>query len=80
MRCQFIELVENCYVNKERPSEPEIQCEIQLRLKDPKPFSCSPRRLAYTEKEKLQIISDEYLKNRIIKPSESEYSLGMQCL
>lgn len=72
VRCQFTELVENFYVNKVRPKEPEIRCEIQLRLEDSKPFSCSPRRLAYTEKEKLQIILDEYLENGIIKPSESE--------
>lgn len=74
VRCQFTELVENLYVNKVRPKEPEIRCEMQLRLEDLKPFSCSPRRLGYTEKEKLQIILDEYLENGIIKPSESEYA------
>jgi len=67
-------MVERCYVNKEWPKEPEVRCEMNLRLEDSKPFSCSPRRLAYTEKEKLQVILDEYLSEGIIRPSESEYA------
>jgi len=53
VRCQFAQMVGSCYVNKERPKEPEVRCEMKLRSEDLKPFSCSPRRLAYTEKEKL---------------------------
>jgi len=68
-------MVECCYVNKERPKEPEVRCEMKLRLVDSKPFSCSPRHLAYTEKEKLQVILDEYLSEGIIRPSESEYAI-----
>jgi len=74
VRCQFGKMVECCYVNKERPKEPDVRCEMKLRLEDSKPFSCSPRRLAYIEKEKLQVILDEYLSEGIIRPSESEYA------
>jgi len=59
IRCQFVKMVESCYVNKERPKEPEVRCEMKLRLEDSKPFSCSSRRLAYTEKEILQVILEE---------------------
>jgi len=49
-RCQFVTIVESCYVKKKRPKEPEVRCEMKLRLEDSKRFSCSPSRLAYTEK------------------------------
>jgi len=68
VRCQFVKMVESCYVNKERSKEPEVKCEMKLRLEDSKPFSCLPRRLAYTEKEKLQVILDEYLSEGLIRP------------
>lgn len=39
-----------------------------------KPFSCSPRRLSYVEREKLQVMLDEYMRDGIIRKSSSEYA------
>jgi len=47
---------------------------MRLNLERSNPFSCAPRRLAYTEKEKLQELLDGYLENGIIHPSQSEYA------
>jgi len=69
-----VKMVESCYVNKEKQKEAEVRCEMKLRLEDSKPFSCLPRRLAYTEKVKLQVILDEYLSEGMIRPSISEYA------
>jgi len=47
---------------------------MKLRLEEDKPFTFfSPRRLAYVEKESLREILDDYLKDGIVRQSESEY-------
>lgn len=73
-KCRFVKIIENRYIEAIRPDNPKIRAEIKLRLENNKPFSCSPRRLASSEKEKLQELLDEYLKNGIICPSDSEYA------
>lgn len=67
-------LFTDVYEKMERPAEAKVQTEMKLVLKDEKPFNCPPRRLAYAEREKLQIILDEYTKSGIIRPSELEYA------
>jgi len=46
---------------------------MKLKLEEDKPFSYSPRRLAYVEKETLKGIIDDYLKDGIIRQIESKY-------
>lgn len=48
--------------------------ELKIELKDSSVFYFNPRRLSYFERDKLQIILDDLLARRIIKPSSSEYS------
>lgn len=48
--------------------------QIKIELKDPSVFYFNPRRLSYFEKNKLQDIIDNLLKNKIIRSSCSEFS------
>ena len=48
--------------------------ELKIELKDSSLFYFNPRRLSFFEKEKLQLILDDLLVRKIIKPSHSEYS------
>ena len=68
------ELFLRTYLRPERPVEPETRCEIKVNLEGARPFSCRPRRLSYDEREKLQAILDDYLREGYIRPSESEYA------
>lgn len=63
----------DCYVRPPRPHEPPTRSEIKRNFEKLKPFSCTPPRLSYAEREKLQVILDEYLKKGFTRPSESEY-------
>lgn len=48
--------------------------EMSIKLKSDQPISFSPRRLAFTEKEKLRVILDELLADGIIRRSDSPYA------
>ncbi|XP_032689624.1 uncharacterized protein LOC116852945 [Odontomachus brunneus] len=71
---EFKCIFEKEYINPEHPKEPKVNAELKLELKDVQHFHFSPRRLAYAEKEQLQIILDELLAKRVIRPSNSEYA------
>jgi len=62
------------YLNTEIPKKPETKCYLKLILNNEKPFHYKPRRLSYAEKEKVQEILDELIKNEIIRPSQSEFA------
>jgi len=62
---QLKEIIKCNYLNVENPAEPLVKREIKLCLETSKPFRCAPRRLDYSEKEKLQKLLDEYLKEGI---------------
>jgi len=53
IQCRFLKIIENSYVKATRPEKPMIRAEMKLCLDNAKSFSCSPRRLSYTEKDKL---------------------------
>jgi len=74
IQCRFLKIIENSYVKATRPEKPMIRAEMKLCLDNAKPFSCSPRRLSHTEKDKLKKLLDEYLQSDIIRPSESEFA------
>ncbi|XP_037929193.1 uncharacterized protein LOC119663656, partial [Teleopsis dalmanni] len=62
------------YVNRKRPDEPEIKCEMKLILNDDKPFQYHPRRLSYHEKQQVESIIDELMRKKVVRPSNSEYA------
>lgn len=61
------------YVELKRPEKPATENELKLILHS-KPFSFTPRRLLYVEKEKLRNILEDLVQKEIIRPSESEYA------
>ncbi|XP_076282085.1 uncharacterized protein LOC143209808 [Lasioglossum baleicum] len=68
------ELFDTYYVNVQRPSQPAVDNVMKLTLVDERPFSYTPRRLSYDEKNKLRNILDELLAKGIIRESTSEYA------
>lgn len=74
VREKFVRLLRDTYINAARPAEPKNICNMSITIEKTKPFSCSPRRLSYSEKEKLQQMLDEYLRDGIIQPSSSEFA------
>lgn len=74
VKFQMRKLFDECYVRPPRPDEPKHENVMTLALTDSKPFHSNPRRLSYNEKSKLKIILDKWLKDGIIRPSESEYA------
>jgi len=70
-------IVTNFYLNKNfhiLESNTDTIPELVIELKDVSVFYFNPRRLSYFEKNKLQIILDDLLDSKIIKPSNTEYS------
>ena len=63
----------NCYEKMKRPIEPRTKSEIEIITENLKPFSFTPRRLSYDEKDRLQLILDDYIEKGYIRPSESEF-------
>lgn len=51
---QACDLFQKHYVNAKRRTGPAVESKLKLILMDGKPFSCTPRRLSYYEKEKLR--------------------------
>jgi len=47
---------------------------MNLSFDNTKPFNYPPRRLSYAEKSQVQGLLDDYIKNGIIRVSESEYA------
>ncbi|XP_076660149.1 uncharacterized protein LOC143363456 [Halictus rubicundus] len=68
------ELFSKMYINAQRPVEPSVENTMKLTLTSDKPFSFSPRRLSYDEKNKLRGILDGLLETGIIRESTSEYA------
>ena len=68
------QMFQKSYVDYPRQSEPKTKAELELRLDYPQPFYCTPRKLAYDEKEKLQVILDDLLQKGYIRNSDSEFA------
>ncbi|XP_078051649.1 uncharacterized protein LOC144477786, partial [Augochlora pura] len=68
------ELFKRKYLEPIRPDVPQTENTMRLVLTDAKPFNCSPRRLAFTEKERLREILDDLLSKGAIRESTSEYA------
>lgn len=73
VRCELETILRTMYVNAEKPIMPKVKCEMNITVENAKPFSCSSRRLSY-EREKLQVMLDEYIRDGIIRESSSEYA------
>lgn len=62
------------YVDREKPPEPLIKSEVELRFKELKPFSARPSRLSNVEREALKEIVQDLLERGIIRESDSCYT------
>jgi len=77
VKSEIKNIVTSSYLNNSSLSSGLIMCdppELRIELKDSSLFHFNPRRLSFFEKDKLQIILDDLLARKIIKPSNSEYS------
>ncbi|XP_070156230.1 uncharacterized protein [Polyergus mexicanus] len=70
----FEDTFRDYYVKPARPEVPEVQIKATLVLKDDKPVQFGPRRLGFSEKEKVRQILDDLLHRNIIRKSVSEYA------
>ncbi|XP_015432072.1 PREDICTED: uncharacterized protein LOC107188311 [Dufourea novaeangliae] len=53
-KTELKQIFKELYVDYPRPREPKTKTELHLRLDNSQPFYCTPRKLAYDEKAKLQ--------------------------
>lgn len=51
-----------------------VSCEMKINLSKNIPFSCTPRRLSYSQKIELKKILDDLLRKKIIRESNSPYA------
>lgn len=61
----------NCYVDRPKPSEPSVKMEVEIKLKEHKPFTVTPARLSVFEKQELNKIIDDMLVKGIIRKSQA---------
>jgi len=79
-KCEFtlrkkqIDIFDKFYTKPKRPEIPLVKWEMKLNFDKTKPFIYPPRRLSYAEKGQVQNLLDDYIKNGIIRVSESEYA------
>lgn len=73
-KAELKQIFQELYVDYPRSREPKTKPELNLRLDNPQPFYCTPRKLAYDEKAKLQLILDELLEKGYIQNSKSEFA------
>jgi len=74
LRTKMIDIFDKFYTKPKRPEIPLGKWEMKLNFDKTKPFNYAPRRLSYTEKSQVQNLLDDYIKNGIIRVSESEYT------
>jgi len=68
------EIYESRYFRNFQAKKCEPEFEMKIALKHDQPISSRPRRLSFADKESLQKILDDLLKNKIIRPSNSPYA------
>lgn len=70
------QLIVNEYLENQARSEPPLpsDTELVISLKHNQPISYRPRRLSYSDKQKLQEILSNLLRDNIIRPSDSPYA------
>ncbi|XP_063920326.1 uncharacterized protein LOC135135234 [Zophobas morio] len=71
-KVEVLEVYDNFYLCNDSP---KIDCnyEMNICVKNNQPISFRPRRLSFSEKEKLQNMLDDLLERGIIRPSSSDY-------
>lgn len=75
VRLELKQLFNEFYIRPERPAVPEVKSDLRLTVNNIQPFHFQPRRLSYSEKDRLHILLDDLLAKKIIRPSKSEYAL-----
>ena len=78
MGLMIVERVRNLYnseyVSKWESGGKEPEIEMKISLKNDQPITFRPRRLAYSDTQKLRIILDDLLQSDTIRPSKSPYA------
>jgi len=74
LRKKLIDIFDRFYTKPKRPEIPLVKWETKLNFYTTKPFNYPPRRLSYAEKSQVQNLLYGYIKNGIIRVSESEYA------
>ena len=62
------------YIRKKESCTEKLNFEMEIVLKHKQPISFRPRRLAFSEKEKLRVIIDDLLERGLIRSSNSPYA------
>lgn len=78
IRNKFIDVYNNEYHNMLKGNveshDGNVDFDTKIILKHEQPISFRPRRLSYSEQNKLRVILDELLSEGVIRPSNSAYS------
>lgn len=69
-----LDLLRDRYFNPARPVETPIKYTMDIKLTDDKPFSYSPRRLSYHERDCVAKIIEDLLASGTIRPSNSPFA------
>ncbi|MDD9335570.1 MAG: hypothetical protein PV347_06080 [Rickettsiaceae bacterium] len=73
-RKQIEEILKKEYLEAEQPEEPAVKFEITITLKsDAAPFYVTSRRVSFYERNQVRLIIQDWLTNRIIQKSNSQY-------
>lgn len=72
VKTKLYDLFEECYVKPVRPSKPKVDFEMTINIKsNNETFYFRLRKFSYYEKQQVEIIINELLKNKIIQESFS---------
>lgn len=70
---EFLQIVDDCYINSLKPEKPKIKFEMSIELEKNEIVNSLPRRLSYTERGIVSNMIDELIAKNIIQPSNSPY-------
>lgn len=73
-RLNFKTVFTESYCLPQRPKEPKVKGEADIKLRDNQLIQIGPRRLGFADKAKVQETLDDLLDRGIIRPNKSEYS------
>jgi len=74
VRDKLRQMFQDLYVDFPRSSELKTRMEWKVRLTNPEPFYCIPRKLSYDRQQRLRVILDELLEKGYIRDSDSEFA------
>lgn len=73
IQLELKELIDSCARTQNNFGDEPSNIRCAIRLAKDQPFHCAPRRLSYDEKNKVRVILDDLLEQKVIRPSQSQY-------